>query len=202
MIGDTPDILTEILEESVNLAIWHRVLSPSVQMFSHKLLECHGAVGQTMTLSPNNKDGDVQITGLLTGYSHLEGYASFLEEVAWLVAAFACLVDARTIGLRIQVLDQAMCPRFHVDHISLRMVTSFAGLGSQWLKESELDRSHLGSAAAIPKQSDCFQQIDEGDVALLKGEKWIGNEGHGIVHRSPQLPAGQRRLLITLDWIE
>jgi hypothetical protein len=36
---------------------------------------------------------------------------------------------------------------------------------------------------------------------LLKGERWQGNEGRGLVHRSPPLVAGERRLLLTLDWL-
>ncbi|WP_297291060.1 DUF1826 domain-containing protein [Oceanicoccus sp.] len=35
----------------------------------------------------------------------------------------------------------------------------------------------------------------------MKGELWEGNEGAGLVHRSPSLSAGERRLLLTLDAI-
>jgi hypothetical protein len=35
---------------------------------------------------------------------------------------------------------------------------------------------------------------------LLKGEAWIGNENGGLVHRSPNLTGGARRLLLTLDF--
>jgi hypothetical protein len=36
---------------------------------------------------------------------------------------------------------------------------------------------------------------------LLKGSKWHGNEGHGLIHRSPALKEGERRLILTLDWL-
>tara|TARA_R110000782_G_scaffold50302_3_gene109162 strand:- start:127 stop:561 length:435 start_codon:yes stop_codon:yes gene_type:complete len=45
------------------------------------------------------------------------------------------------------------------------------------------------------------QSLQAGQVALLKGERWQGNEGRGLVHRSPPLVAGERRLLLTLDWL-
>ncbi|MEO0368785.1 MAG: DUF1826 domain-containing protein, partial [Pseudomonadota bacterium] len=32
------------------------------------------------------------------------------------------------------------------------------------------------------------------------GESWIGNEGAGLVHRSPTPPTNKRRLLLTLDF--
>jgi hypothetical protein len=41
-----------------------------------------------------------------------------------------------------------------------------------------------------------------GDVALLKGERWEGNEHRAIIHRSPPVSEGERRLLLTLDWLE
>lgn len=31
---------------------------------------------------------------------------------------------------------------------------------------------------------------------------WQGNEGAGLVHRSPQLPNDNRRLLLTLDFVD
>ncbi|WP_428354217.1 DUF1826 domain-containing protein [Methyloprofundus sp.] len=37
--------------------------------------------------------------------------------------------------------------------------------------------------------------------ALLKGERWEGNENAGLVHRSPAINEGERRLLLTLDFM-
>jgi hypothetical protein len=50
-----------------------------------------------------------------------------VADVTWLVAAYTCLVGARRVGLRLRVLDGAMCPRFHVDNVPLRLLTTYAG---------------------------------------------------------------------------
>ncbi|WP_332310868.1 DUF1826 domain-containing protein [Alteromonas pelagimontana] len=51
-------------------------------------------------------------------------------------------------------------------------------------------------------QQNCnIQTIQCGDVALLKGELWEGNENAGLVHRSPPIAAGEKRLLLTLDYL-
>jgi len=47
----------------------------------------------------------------------------------------------------------------------------------------------------------CIAILSTGDVALLKGESWLGNEGGGLVHRSPGLSNKKKRLLLTLDFI-
>jgi len=44
-----------------------------------------------------------------------------------------------------------------------------------------------------------IRQLPAFSVALLKGEAWCGNEGRGLVHRSPALVPPERRLLLTLD---
>ena len=46
-----------------------------------------------------------------------------------------------------------------------------------------------------------INQIAAGDVAMLKGELWQGNENAGLVHRSPQVQTGETRLLLTLDFM-
>jgi hypothetical protein len=42
--------------------------------------------------------------------------------------------------------------------------------------------------------------LNTGDVALFKGEAWEGNEGFGVVHRSPSVPDNTQRLLLTIDF--
>ena len=44
-----------------------------------------------------------------------------------------------------------------------------------------------------------IKYLNQGDVALLKGEAWEGNEGSGLIHRSPTLDSNSRRLLLTID---
>jgi hypothetical protein len=94
-----------------------------------------------------------------------------------------------------------MCPRFHVDHVPVRLITTYAGVGSQWLMEGVMDRRRLAQPEAEPADASLIQQMRSGDVALLKGEKWQGNEGYGLIHRSPQLAPGERRLILSLDWL-
>lgn len=94
-----------------------------------------------------------------------------------------------------------MCPRFHVDHVPVRLLTTYAGVGSQWLKEGAMDRRRLAQPEAEPVDPQVIQQFCCGDVGLLKGEKWHGNEGLGLIHRSPEPAPGERRLILTLDWL-
>lgn len=199
--GDSPDVLGEVLRAGVNLAIWQRQLPLHVHGFANSLLALGAPLTESLCVELQGMDDDPRLPGLAAGFADLDGYQGFVADVAWLVRAFSCLVDARRIGLRLRRLDRAMCPRFHVDHVPLRLITTYAGVGSQWLREGEMPRSGLSDATAEPATVVDNQQMKVGHVALFKGEKWLGNEGRGIIHRSPQLAPGESRLLLTLDWL-
>ncbi|MFJ2481543.1 DUF1826 domain-containing protein [Pseudomonas sp. NPDC087598] len=199
--GNTPKTLIRILEDDVNLAIWQRQLPLHIAEFASLLLSLNEPLAESLYLDITDEDVDPDLTGLASGFRDLEGYEGFIADLKWLVGAFACLLGARRIGLRLRVLDKAMCPRFHVDHVPVRLITTYAGIGSEWLREGEMDRRQLGQANAEPHEVWQIQRLTSGEVALLKGEKWHGNEGFGLIHRSPQLAPDERRLMLTLDWL-
>ena len=199
--GATPKALTGILDDGVNLALWQRQLPAHIADFGRLLLSLNEPLAESLSLEMPGDDAEPNLHGLASGFSDLEGYEGFIADVSWLVSAFACLLGAQRIGLRLRVLDTAMCPRFHVDHVPVRLITTYAGIGSQWLKEGAMDRRQLGKPDAEPEDNSLIQQITSGEVALLKGEKWHGNEGFGLIHRSPQPAPGERRLILTLDWL-
>jgi hypothetical protein len=195
------EVLGEVLRDEVNLAVWQRQLPAQISDFANALLVQGEALGQAIVLELASPESAPKLSGLVDSYRDLPGQAAFLQDVSWLVSAFACLFDAKRIGLRLRILDQAMCPRFHVDHVPVRLITSYAGVGSEWLHEGVMARRRLGDPAAEPSDDVLIERTQAGHVLLAKGEKWIGNEGGGLIHRSPQPSAGERRLLLTLDWL-
>jgi len=108
------------------------------------------------------------------------------------------------------VLDKAMCPKFHVDRVPCRLLTTFQGIATEWLPHNKVNRDKLGpgsqgkadSESGLYTSPEDIQQLQAGHVALLKGELWEGNENAGLVHRSPAVPNGERRLLLTLDFMD
>lgn len=198
VFGEMPGVLTEALLDGVNLAVWQRRLPAHIEDFARLLLSLGEPLADARTLAIG-KDGEVPaLDGIASAYADLAGYEGFIADLSWLVGAYACLLDARSVGLRLRVLESAMCPRFHVDHVPLRLITTYAGPGSEWLEEGLIDRRRLAQEVVDEAH---VQRLACGDVALLKGEKWLGNEGAGLVHRSPSPANGERRLILTLDWL-
>jgi hypothetical protein len=200
--GDKPTVLSGIYQEYYNIVAWRRDLVPEIQAIVNDLLVSNRGFQVLMNVSL--QDAFAQIHQALGGS---ELAAPLSEDIAELVEMFCYLFDLDKVGLRLTALDKAMCPRFHVDNVPCRLVTTYQGPATEWLPHNVVDRLKLGhgSEGEPDEQSGLFPKLDDvqqltlGDVALLKGECWEGNEGAGLVHRSPSLSAGERRLLLTLD---
>ncbi|MBJ7552155.1 DUF1826 domain-containing protein [Marinomonas ostreistagni] len=194
--------LAGIYQDDVNLMVWQRNLDTETEQSVAAVLQTDRPISLNQIVTPENVSQSLE-----RGLPQVEGRDALIRDIALLVDAYCCLFDLETAGLRLTQVDRAMCPRFHVDQVPCRLITTFAGPATQWLEESSLNRSKLGrgsngqpdSSSGLIQANANIQQIMVGDVALLKGERWEGNEGRGIVHRSPSVEQGQQRLLLTLD---
>ena len=195
VFGETPQVLSDVLQDGVNLAVWRRRLPAQLEDFAALVTSLGQPLADQRVIEVNEQRMPV-LPDLLREVADLHGYESFVADVTWLVAAYTCLVGARRVGLRLRVLDAPMCPCFHVDNVPLRLLTTYVGPGSEWLQEHASPRGELHTEQP---SVDNIQYLQAGDVAVLKGERWQGNEGAGLVHRSPS--GQQGRLLLSLDWL-
>jgi len=152
--GDTPAVLTDILEDGVNLAVWQRQLPLHIAEFGALLVALNEPLAESLVIELGTEDTEPNLQDFASSCRDLEGYEGFIADVSWLVSAFACLLGAKRIGVRLRLLDKAMCPRFHVDHVPVRLITTYAGIGSQWLREGVMDRRQLSQAEAEPERAN------------------------------------------------
>ncbi|MEM8563287.1 MAG: DUF1826 domain-containing protein [Pseudomonadota bacterium] len=202
--GEDPAVLADIYREDINIAIWQRTLSQTLQDAVHHCLALHYPLQCAMTVSP------LTVRARLNEHLAITPLDELADSIAHLVDMFCCLFGLERAALRLMSLERAMCPKFHVDKLPCRLVTTFQGPGTQWLPQHAISRESLGYGSETGKtgplqltwkQSD-IERLHCGDVALLKGERWEGNENAGIVHRSPAVAEGDRRLLLTLDFCQ
>lgn len=204
-ISHDPAILADLYQEHINIAVWQRVLSATLKQEIESLLASDTGLQVTAVVTPD--DVASQLNKQLPTALPL---TELTENIAELVDLFCCLFDIKNVGLRLTVLDRAMCPRFHVDKVPCRLVTTFQGTATQWLPHNVIDRSKLGagnqgkpdSESGLYSNEGDVQQLQAGDVAILKGENWVNNTNAGLVHRSPALMPNERRLLLTFDFAQ
>lgn len=148
VFGETPQTLAEVLQDGVNLAVWRRRLPAQLQDFAELVLSLGQPLTDQRVIEVHEQHAPV-LPDLLREAADLHGYESFVADVTWLVAAYTCLVGARRVGLRLRVLDGPMCPRFHVDNVPLRLLTTYVGPGSEWLPEAISPRRELHTAQPL-----------------------------------------------------
>jgi hypothetical protein len=135
------------------------------------------------------------------------GREAFAADIAYLVEMYGDLLGCPAVGLRLEVLHRAMCPRFHVDETGIRLLCTYQGPGTEWLPDTCTDRSKLGPVSAGIRDEDSgiilnpagIHRIEPYAVALLKGCRWQGNMELGIIHRSPAVVTDTPRVLLALD---
>ncbi|KUJ85036.1 hypothetical protein AVO43_03725 [Microbulbifer sp. ZGT114] len=195
-------MLADLCRDSVNLAVWQRRLSQELIAECQGFMQKPGFNSHRLVVPAAMAD---DLTDLLPS---LEDFPLLRADIELLADMFTCLFDISAIGLRLTPLTDTMCPKFHVDRVPCRLITTYVGPGTEWLANDCLDRSKLGAGSTGLSDAESglypttqpVQSLAPGDVALLKGELWEGNEGAGLVHRSPAVPAGQRRLILTFDF--
>jgi hypothetical protein len=201
-IGVHPMILTDIYRSDVNIAVWQRSFGEGFSQEIKAFIDAQSKVSKSLTLSPENA------FQVLNDATYGEAPKSLIEDMAQLIDMFCCLFDLKQAGLRLATLDNAMCPRFHVDNVPCRLVTTYQGAATEWLPNEHIDRSKLGHGSngqpdalsgLYPLESN-IEQLCCGDIALLKGSQWIDNEALGLAHRSPISLNNDTRLLLTLDF--
>jgi hypothetical protein len=143
-----------------------------------------------------------------TDLPDLPGRQSLVNDIAFLVALYGDLLGCGHVALRLEVAGRPMCPRFHVDRTGIRLLCAWRGPGTEWLEEAGAERSKLGAGAhglddacsGLILDPRRIGRVAPYAIALLKGELWQGNAGHGVIHRSPAVPTESApRVLLALD---
>ncbi|PAV26185.1 uncharacterized protein DUF1826 [Tamilnaduibacter salinus] len=195
--GDKAECLTEIFRDEVNLVIWERSLSPECARFADRFAREAGTFERFLALEEEDSAGAM----LPEWARNMPGAESWVRDVDEMIAMFQCLFEPAGVGVRLHVLRGTMCPRFHYDRVPARLLVTYTGPGTEWLPEAWVRRGD--SSRPLPEQAIGHAQIERiptAAVSLLKGASWVGNEGHGLVHRSPE-PDGVPRLVLGLDWL-
>ena len=193
---------SEVKEVDVNLFCWQRELSAALAAYVQHLLEVPlPPIRQPLHLDQLEQDlGQARASWGTT--TNMEGADAFWADVYALCSDFLRLSASSTVTAHLKVIDHNACTKFHIDAYRLRLLTTYVGEGTEWLPETAVNRSALGTSnERIVKDPSQVQQMQAGVVAILKGEAaFAERRTKGIVHRSPQIAeTGQKRLVLRLD---
>jgi hypothetical protein len=121
-------------------------------------------------------------------------------DIEKLLTRFSVLARRERGRAQLHVVRTQHCPKFHVDMVRYRMITTYFGAGTEWIAESDVKRQRLASSSvesAPLRRGARWQRLQSFDVAVMKGASETNRE-FGVVHRSPHVH-DDARLVLTID---
>ena len=199
-----PHVLAGIYQDDSSIVVYPRTNSDCLNEAVDIFLKENPNFQTTLRVSSTN--GLAEINQLTDGVIPM----ALADNMASLVEMFCELFEINSIRLRLVVSNSIMCPRFHTDRVSCRLITCYSGPATEWLPYQAVDRSKLGLGnnglpdhlSGLYQDAEDIHQLACGDVALFKGTLWPGGEELAQVHRSPVVGAKERRLVLTLDFVD
>ena len=123
------------------------------------------------------------------GLDHLElkapggQRARLADDIYGLVCGMLARFDWPRVEVRLDLADVQACPKFHSDNVLVRLVTTYVGPGTEYIETHRPDVVH---------------RVAPGSLVFLKGNRHPTHRD-AILHRSPALKRGNRRLSVAID---
>lgn len=124
--------------------------------------------------------------------------AEVLSQATW----FAELMENQPLRLFFGKVQKDMCRRFHTDINTLRLLCTYHGPGTLWVRPDAIDHQKVakGTNEEMVKDPDGVFQANAGEILLIKGALHEHSQYGAALHRSPAVQqSGESRLLLRID---
>ncbi len=186
-IADNPQALRTFLQPGCAAAIWRRQTPPDIQKWFDGLPPDHLPRGRVI-LPPNAVAETVRHLCDMAETPQGPERAWLEEDVTTLAQTFSDLMSAQFLRLRLDVVTNNACRRFHIDAIKARLICTYRGTGTQYGISTDGDD---------PRR---VFTVQTGSPMLLRGTLWPETPASGLLHRSPPIEgSGETRLVLVLD---
>lgn len=173
--------LASIADPACALAIWQRPVPQRLEELVAGIdlaALCDIRLKGTLPLRPARLAARIAAAGV----AELAARA-LAKDIAALAALHGRLAGADRVRIRLEMVETDACRKFHADYVTMRLITTYRGAGTQWCRADAPDTC----AALAP-----------GDVGLFKGRLLL--DPPSVLHRSPPIAAsGAKRLLLVID---
>ncbi|MDM7458294.1 MAG: DUF1826 domain-containing protein [Paracoccus sp. (in: a-proteobacteria)] len=116
--------------------------------------------------------------------------AALSAHIVDLASRFSRVMGCRRLALRLDAGRGQACPKWHLDAVEARLLSSLRGPGTEF--------APLRNAGADHAEPGDIQQMRTGEVGLFRGRGWRGGPP-AILHRSPPAGRDKARLLLVMD---
>ena len=191
LISEQCGDLASIYKDQIGLSIWTPPASEDREIYAKQLASKNFQFKQVL-----KADEAYECLDDLPNYP---GVYKMRKWIAELIDIFATLFGLEQVGLRISSRNAPMCPRFHIDHVPVRLIHSLYGDSCQWAYDPVFlqTENKTNECLNVLEQTAQIRQAPPGSVVIMKGTKW--KEGiPPVIHRSPMHK--EARVVMTLDF--
>jgi len=184
-VGDPAD-MARIRGEGIAALIWQR---RPLAVFQHWIdgLAPAQLPRARVILRPDAARAIVQEACDSTGTPPGQERERLIDDIAALADIFAAITGAPWLRLRLDVVTGNACRRFHIDRVTMRLVCTYRGTGTQY---GFSDGDGPGDIHTVPT----------GAAFVMRGTLWPAQPDPGLLHRSPPIEgSGETRLMLALD---
>jgi len=194
-IDTIPSALDRIHEKGVNIAIYERSIDDGLSEEISKLLEGDVTVKST---------GDIphilnELSVALSAY----GCDLIQKDIHEQLRQFHEITQSSKYRLLLGTVKTNLCRKFHTDVNDLRLLCTYAGPGTLWLSDDNVNGRGLNKQSDrddVAIDESKARQAKTGGVIILKGALYPHEETQAVVHRSPSVEkSGEKRLLLRID---
>lgn len=191
--GDSAAVLRRLASERIASACWRRALAPDVEAEVQTL---RSGPPVRVVVPVDDLRTDAAVRAAFEGCAHPLPQA-LARDLRQLLALHALLCPGVVRRLRVERLVDDGCRRFHADHVTSRLLCTYAGPGTECLPASAIDphRPADGSNHHV-LDPEAVWRCAPGWVLLMRGT--LGG-GPAQFHRSPPRDPEGPRLLVAID---
>jgi len=187
--------LESIRKSHINLAIWQRPVDPTMLPIIQWLAKEPFELEYKVDVEDVSRSLHKHITAPL---EFEQSRYRLIADIQRLAVIFADYAVTRSIRLIVESVHDVPCPKFHQDNVPLRLICTYAGAGTEWLENSNVNTHADCCGGSLVRDKSRIGQLKPFEVALMKGKLWPKND-IGIYHRSPKPEADKPRLVVKMD---
>jgi hypothetical protein len=193
VISDNESGLKNIIEPDCNISIWKRSLC-----FDPAALLTHDPKRFRILVPSNAPKADLY--ALITEAMIKAGYhmdvdmgvdaIALAQDISRLCVLFQAYTRTPKTQIRLEIIDNDACRKFHSDFVTVRLISTYLGPGTQWINSSITYKQ-----TSVPDED--IHEMAPGDVGIFKGRMASSTPA---IHRSPPIErTGQKRFVLVLN---
>ena len=120
-----------------------------------------------------------------------------IEDISACVSWLSSVSNTTGFNIKLEVITERMCPKFHVDRVPMRLLCTYVGPGTEWTDANTAYSVNFEE----PFDPENISQVPSEGILIFSGAHGV-NSLAPLWHRSPDVLPNQKRLLLCIDVAE